>query len=309
MKRIISISLSILLMMLTCFPVSAAYTKPTYLEEMYQINFTDIDVVKNSVGELTISAKDDLSVMRTTNANNDVAQLLDAIAEFPSIEAHMLAMIEETGNSLCAISITEVPLAKVDDHYERISSNARVSTGSTANGMGKFSMYTLVGVDDSNDPGIYVAWTCGSWSKNSFLGGENYPDAGYDYVLQSSPSTFVRYEDSLSVHYNTLSTVGVEGENFWRENGNATYVRYALQDDPPDARQCDSFILATRSYGPLSNGEYRQINSYYVHTWKQLTISVAVAAGISPERSVGLEITPSLVDKCWQVYNYVTFNF
>lgn len=291
-----------------CLPASASTDELTYLEDMYQINFTDLEFNLDSTGKLVICPKENLTRSRASTANKDVAQLLDAIEGTPGIEKHMISMMEETGSTLCAISITEVPLAWVDNHYERIETNAR-SVSSSPNGRGMFSMYTIVGVDDSTDPGIYVAWTCGSWSENSFVGGENYPGAGYDYVLQSTPSTFVRYEDSLSVHYNTLNTMGVEGENFWREAGNTYYVRYALEDDPLDMRQCDSFILATRSYGPLSNGEYRQINSYYVHTWQQMTVSVSVNAGIYPERSISLQITPGNVNKAWQVYNYVTFNF
>lgn len=170
-------------------------------------------------------------------------------------------------------------------------------------------MYTLV-VSAEEDPGVtgrYVAWTCGSWSANSFLDTENYPAAGHDYVLQSTPNTFSRFEDELSVTYNYNPTEGINGQEFWRENGDINYVRYALEDDPTGIRQCKSFILSTISFAPLSSGEYRQINSYYVHTWEQQTLSVSVS--VNSDSTVGLELTPGSVTQSWQVYNYVTFNF
>lgn len=236
---------------------------------MYQINFTDIDVHTNDAGELETSTKENITRIRSNTANEKILLLQEAIEEFPSIEEHMIAMMEDTGNTLCAISITEVPLSWVDDHYERIPVNSRSATESQPNGKGKFPFYTLIGSDDSD-------------------------------------GTASRYSDSLSVTYNNSPTAGESGDDFWRENGDSSYVRYALEDDPMGIRQCTSFILSTTPYAPRSTA-YRQINSYYVHTWKQLSLGVSVSA--NSEKTVGLEITPSLTNKSWQVYNYVTFNF
>ena len=99
---------------------------------------------------------------------------------------------------------------------------------------------------------------------------------------------------------------GVNGEEFWRENGDSSYVRYAIEDDPFGIVQNSSFYLSTTSIAPKSN-EVRQIASYYVHTWKQMTLSVSV--DVSSEKSVTLSLTPSIKDKSWQVYNYVSFDF
>lgn len=309
MKRCISFSLFLVLFALSVIPISAASTNTTYYqEEMYQINFSDIDIQVSDAGELVFCAKEDSSITRAVAADNGVAQLLEAIEEFPSMESHMATMLEETGCSLCAISITEVPLLWIDDHYERIPANiSKTADSSNPNGKGKFAMYTMIGVNDSTDPGKYVAWTCGSWSDSSIWGGEDYPAGGDDYVLQSTPNTFSRYDDALSVVYNNEPTSGEDGDEFWRENGDSSYVRYALEDSPSIFRRCTSFVLSTASYAPLSDGEYRQINSYYVHTWKQMSLSVSISA--NSDKTVGLELTPGISDKSWQVYNYITFNF
>ena len=64
-------------------------------------------------------------------------------------------------------------------------------------------------------------------------------------------------------------------------------------------------ILRTNLSG--SSTAWRTINSYYVHTWKDLDISVSVSAHSG--REVALSITPSISEKSWQVYSYVSFNF
>lgn len=156
-------------------------------------------------------------------------------------------------------------------------------------------MYTLV-VSAEEDPGVtgrYVARTCGSWSANSFLDTENYPAAGHDYVLQSTPNTFSRFEDELSVTYNYNPTEGINGQEFWRENRDINYVRYALEDDPTGIRQCKSFILSTISFAPLSSGEYRQINSYYVH-------GLPVSLSPSLMSDFGIILALSVQSSAWQ---------
>lgn len=307
MKKIMSLVLAALLLCTTCLPASAAQTVEEYVEEMYQINFTDINVSVDENGRLSVKVKDNLSSARNSMAENNIVKLQEVIQEFPCVESDMLTMMEETDGELCAISITEVPLIWNGDHYERMSANTRGQTSSESNGNGKFLMYTMVGGCYSNDEDAYVVMTCGSWSANSFLGGQNYPAAGEDYVLQSCPNSFVRIEDELTVTYNNAPVEGTEGENFWREDGNEYFVQYALEDDPFGTRQCKSFVLTTGAYGPASDGEYRQINSYYVHTWKALTIETSF--GVNTEKEVSVDITPSIVNKSWQVYNYVTFNF
>ena len=135
---------------------------------------------------------------------------------------------------------------------------------------------------------------------------EAYPDSGEDFVLQTSPNTFSRKSDSLNVKYDTSPTTGASGDDFWRENGDSTYVRYAIQDDPLGYRQCKSFTLTTVSAGPASS-QLRQIGSYYVHTWEDMTLDVSVDA--STDKSVTLSLSPGVERNSWQVYNYVAFDF
>lgn len=168
-------------------------------------------------------------------------------------------------------------------------------------------MYTSIfgGMEEFAGEYKYTAITFGSWS-NSFIGGSNYPASGDDYVLQASPNTFSRDSDSMMAFYDNSPTEGVSGDDYWRENGDSTYVRYAIQDDPFGYRQCSSFALTTVSAGPKSS-KIRQIASYYVHTWETITLSVTI--NVSTEDSVSLDLTPSKANKSWQVYNPVTFEF
>lgn len=163
----------------------------------------------------------------------------------------------------------------------------------------------LGGVQPLNNQYRYVARTFGSWS-NSTVGGANYPDAGNDYVLQASPTTFARNSDSLVATYDHNPAGGSSGSDFWREDGNESFVRYAIKDDPVGYRQLKSFTMAAIYDAPQS-GTTRQINSYYVHTWKSMSLSATVSA--SSDKKVTLSLTPSILEKSWQVYNYVTFNF
>lgn len=89
-------------------------------------------------------------------------------------------------------------------------------------------------------------------------------------------------------------------------DGGVNYLKCTIYDDPLGVRQNKSFTLECISAGN-SSSDYRMINSYYVHTWKSLSIDVSV--GVSSNQEVSLNIDPSLENKSWQLYNYVTFDF
>lgn len=69
-----------------------------------------------------------------------------------------------------------------------------------------------------------------------------------------------------------------------------------------------SVRLYASSKGNRAN-YYRTINSYYVHTWKSLSIKVSASASANSDKKYGvsLSITPSVSEKSWQVYSYVSF--
>ncbi len=304
-KRITSLLLVVVVLVGTQ-KSSNVYAANEYLETTYQINFTDLNVQVTDDNKLSFETKSGLKRNRSRMMNSSIGTLERIIEEFPDVETILIDNIQK--GDLKAVSFTEVPLTYVDDHYERVSaSKARSYEGSAQNGKGKFLMWTsIIGGNNSAGSGYeYLATTYGTWSKNNIIGGSNYPAAGTDYVLQACPKTFSRVSDTFSAYYDN-GAEGVNGEEFWRENGDSFYVRYAIEDDPFGIVQNSSFYLSTTSIAPKSN-EVRQIASYYVHTWKQMSLSVSLE--LCTDKSATLSLTPSIVDKSWQVYNYVSFDF
>lgn len=309
-KSILCLALSAVMLTGTCATAFAQENTPKYQETYLYVDFANLDISKGQDG-WTIVPKNNLSKSTNTSAESDIDKLDALIEEFPDVEENLFDDISED-DELVGVSFTEVPLMQVDDHYERIpvntNPNARGTEESDQNGKGKFLLYTKItgGTTAVTGGYKYTAYTYGSWSVNNILGGSNYPASGDDFVFQTSPSTFSRTSDSMSAKYDHSPTTGVSGDDYWRENGDSSYVRYGIADDPLGYRQNTSFTLKTVSAGPKSSA-VRQIGSYYVHTWSEMNVSASV--DFSSEKSVTLSITPSISEESWQVYNYVPFSF
>lgn len=310
-KKALSLFLASIMLLSCIVNVSAAQCEDTdleaseYQETHFQINFADYNVSVDD-GTIHIEANEMMEIRENEAANDNLDKLAEIFEEFPDVEKNLVNDYWADGE-LLAVSFTEVPLMYVDGHYERVPIQTMEYETSDKNGNGSFLMYTTIsgGVDPFAKEYKYEAKTYGSWS-NSIIGREKYPDAGADYVFQTSPNTFSRDSDSIDVYYDHNPNKGVAGKDFWRENGDATYVRYAIKDDPFWVRQCESFSLTTVSAGPKSS-KIRQIGSYYIHTWEKMTIDVSV--DVSTDKSVSLSLDPGNVEKSWQVYNYVSFDF
>ena len=281
-----------------------------YLEYHYQVNFDDLDVFVLSGTTLDIASngnrKMDAETVEAINA------FVASLSESSDVEAEIIATLNDN-QQLAAISFTEAPLLFVDDHYERVMAAAASTYASSDDSKkGKFKLYTSVSRSFSakeNGKYTYTTKTFGSWSENSFVGGEDYPDSGEDYILQSTPNTWTRMSHSMTARYDNTPFTGVEGDDFWAEGGGANYLQYAIEDDPYEfakARQNKSFTLTCESEGDAS-ASARIIHSRYVHTWKSLSIAISVSVDSSKE--VVLEITPSSTENNWPLYNYITFDF
>lgn len=101
----------------------------------------------------------------------------------------------------------------------------------------------------------------------------------------------------------------VSGDDFWQDAGSTHYIQYAIKDDPYEfakARQNKNFMLVC-TYLANSSTFMRKINSYYIHTWEKMGISVSISASSSCE--VTLEITPSMQENRWRLYNDLDFDF
>ncbi len=188
---------------------------------------------------------------------------------------------------------------------------AQTQNGTTAyEAEQNFALFTMV---SKQSDGKYIASSWGTWERGSWVGGKNYPASGHDYLLQSVPDSFSRLSHDFSCLYNTSGSPdltskaynGTEGKEYTITDGGNTYIKVKLKDDPFGLGRLSMCILQTTHRS--SSNESRTINSYYVHTWKEMDISVSISAHSSREAS--LTITPSISENSWQVYSYVTFNF
>lgn len=286
-------------------------SEPEYLEYHYQVNFDDLDVFVVNGATFDIASNGGQEMDAETAEAVDA--LMASLSECSEIEEQIVAMLNDN-QQLAAISFTEAPLLLKDGHYERIkTADAGNYADSDKNGDGKFTLYTSVyrNVKSLDEHGNYeyTTTTYGAWSENSFLGGHDYPDSGEDYILQSTPNTWTRTSHCVIAYYDNSPVLGVEGEDYHISSGNTNYLQCAIQDDPYDfakARQNTSFTMTCTSTGDHTTLT-RMINSYYVHTWAEMSIGVSILA--SSKKEISLSVTPQIQEKSWNVYNYVSFDF
>ncbi len=316
-RKLMSMILSVACILSLAIPASAtdlpqAESEPILAETHFQVNFNDVNVSIIGEHDIRITLADDISPIsahHVATSQEDVSALEKALAEDPDL-TEIIANPHSSDGELVAISGTEAPLLFVEDHYERVTEAAYSSTYESSEDSlkGKFALYTTVYRSyspNSNGTYTYTTATHGRWTENSFLGGSDYPSFGEDFVLQSTPNTWVRLTDTMTARYDD-ATDGEQGDEFWRLTGDSHYVKWGIEDDPLGDRQNRRFTLTCESEGP-TRSTARMINSYYVHTWKSMSLSVSVSA--SSAKEVALTLTPSIKDNNWQVYNYVSFNF
>lgn len=296
-----------------------------YEETRDQINFDKLLVYVVNNSRVVVEVNPTLSLLKKYAAKKEKAKY-DKYVETHPQEIDDLFDDVNSNNYLCAISYTDAPLELVDDHYERVlkdkndSSNSLINTLSESNISSpskryRFTLKTKIyrlGVGGNYS---YFAKTYGDWeTSTSILSGEKKPAAGEDYILQACPT--VTIDSHLSTSYNYTvngSTAGKEGDTFFLEDGGDSWTRYSVKDDPVGKAQLKSFVCS-QSFKAQSTSQTKKINSYYVHTWKKMSLSVTASgtAGLSggkPSASITLSLTPSIAEKQWNVYNFVSFNW
>lgn len=250
------------------------------------------------------------------------------------VENHPQAVNElldavNSSDHICAISYTEAPVVYAEDHYERIpkEDNANLSLfaisasaadkidTSKASLRHKLTLQTSIVRRGTSAPYIYTARTYGTWDNSpSVFGGEKKPAAGNDFVVQACPT--ITNSDWFSSTYNyetSGSKNGQEGINYFRTDGNDSWVKYEVVDDPVGLAQLETFSLS-QTFKAQSTTATKKINSYYIHTWKQMSVTVTAngSAGVSggkPSAGVALSFSPSISEKQWQLYNSVSFDW
>ncbi|MDR1927196.1 MAG: hypothetical protein LBQ33_00985 [Oscillospiraceae bacterium] len=300
-------------------------TEPEYLEYHEQIDFADLNVAVANVDELVVTVDEGTSLFKRVSARKELDKLTAYMAKYEDVEQELIADVLKDDGDVAALSYTEAPLIEADGHLERISVATKsvlpftvsvsAATGQSS-GSGKYTFTLQTRIQSfgyASGAYVYEARTTGRWSSTSILGGEKHQASGHDFVLQASPELV--YSDAFSCKYKQYvlggTKNGVIREDYWKEGGGDAYVKYAVKDMLPSLIELTDFTLITthRAQATATSQKPKKINSYYVHTWKKMDLGVSVSGKVSLHPSITLSLTPQFVEKQWQVYDYVVYNF
>lgn len=304
--------------MISSVPVNAAGVQSNYegkyVETRQQLNTENIMFEKDSNGDITISMNENVLGVKKRATEDTIEKLDSLMTRYEGLEDLLLESVE-TDEELVAISYTECPLELVDGHLQRIektsgTNNSIIKVASAVSGSTHTKYYLSLVTSITRGTAVgdgrynYTCKTKAVWSNNAIIGLEEYPAAGMDYIYQTTPNTFARYDDALSLTYNNERTPK-SGTDYSCDDGNDTYIKYSIADDPVGTAQMTNCTLTTYCKAYPSSG--RTINSYYIHTWTSMSCTASIEA--STDKAVSLSITPSISQKSWPLYSYVTFDF
>lgn len=133
-------------------------------------------------------------------------------------------------------------------------------------------------------------------------------------MAQTCPN--VTYSASFSSKYNHKidgSYYGKEGKNYHCYNGGDSWIKYGVQDDPVGIAQLKTATL-TQKFKATKTTYTKKIHSCYVHTWKSMACSMSVSgsagqSGGKPSYGISITAQPSIKDKSWPLYNFVSFDW
>ncbi len=292
-----------------------------YEEYHDQINFDGLMVFSVNKKDVVVEVDPTISWHEKLDAERQLCKYNKYVERHPEAVSELLDSVNNS-DLVCAISYTEAPLIYVVDHFERIPKNSVVSLDqfttsatSTASTRYNLTLKTSVTRAGSSNPYTYTAKTYGTWDNSiSVFTGKKKPAGGNDFVLQSCPT--VTSETSFSSRYNyktSGSIYGIQGKNYFLSDGGDSWAKYEVVDDPTGLAQLKTFELVQK-FKAISTTKTKKINSYYIHTWEAMSVSVSVGgevgmSGKEPSAGVSLSITPSITDKQWQLYNYVSFDW
>lgn len=304
---------------LTAFAEEEMYTP--YEESRGQVDFDNLEVVICGRNRIALSVDESLGWFSRFSGKRELAKAEAFLDENPAVEEALAQEMAEGEGNLMAVGYTIAPLVEVDGHYERVkkenkllnlllapftigaSANSRTGGSTRPKESDYFVMSTTIWDKNSMPGHDYIARTYAHWTKNSMLSGSQYPAGGDDFVLLAVPGGMTMVSERCQVKYGT-SGYG-SSKDYSRVTGGDNWVQFAVVDDPLGPRQLTEVALDGYCKGGVSSAT-RKVNSYYVHTWKALTISLGFNISAS---GTSLSITPSIEDKSWPLYSYVVFNF
>lgn len=331
-KKVLGIVLAILLIVSTPCMSFANNTNNSYNSEKYeeyhdQINFEDLMMFVVNKNAIVVTVDPTISFFKKIKAKKQKEKYERYVENHPEAAEELLDAVNSSDH-ICAISYTEAPLIYIEDHYERIpkednnislfcinASAADEIAISNASLRHRLTLQTSIVRRGTSSPYIYTARTYGTWNNSvSLFGGETKPAAGNDFILQACPTITNSVRFSSKYNYETSgSKNGQEGTNYFRTDGGDSWVKYEVVDDPVGLAQLSEFSLS-QTFKAQSTTATKKINSYYIHTWKQMSVAVSVggSAGVSggkPSAGVSLSFAPTISDKQWQLYNSISFDW
>lgn len=304
---------------MTAFAEEEPYTP--YEESRGQVNFDNLELMVYSQNQVDLSVDESLGWLSKLSGKRELAKAEALLEEYPSIEEQMAQAALEGEGNLRAVGYAVAPLVEVDGHYERvkkenkllnlllapfsIGASAKHQNGSNARPKESdyFVMFTTIWDKHDFSGQDYIARTYAHWTKNSALGGSKYPASGDDFILLAVPEAMIMKNERCQVKYGPYGNGS--SNDYSRVTGGRNWVAFSIVDDPLGPRQLTEVALDGYCDGGVTTAK-RKINSYYVHTWKSLNITVGFNIGPG---GTSLSITPGINNKSWQLYSYVVFNF
>jgi len=225
---------------------------------------------------------------------------------------------------MAALSYTEAPLeegpdgelVRVEKHKAPLLGFIALAANQSAHSSGSpyksFTLTTSIYRFYNNAPYTYLAETYGVWKGTSLLGDGNPGAAGDDYVLQSCPEMIL--SDACLAYYKQagITFEGRLGKEYRRENAENSYSRYAISGSYSysilNLGQLNQFLLQTTHQANAAT-TYKRINSYYVHTWDQMSLNVTPNGKVGKDSSIILNLSTSKDKKQWQLADFVAYKF
>ena len=332
-KKLFAIVLATLIILYTpCISFASNSTidnnNNKYEEYHDQINFDNLMLYVINKTDVFVEVDPTVSLFKRFEANKQKEKYDKYVEEHPEATIEMLNIVNNS-DYLCAISYTDAPLIFVEDHFERIPKEntanknilglkayaADISTKSDASTRHRLTLKTSITRRGTSNPYTYYPSTSGTWNNStSLFDGETQPAGGNDFVLQSCPTVTSSSVFHSTYNYSTNgSKNGQEGINYFLTDGKDSWVKYEVVDDPVGLAQLSTFSLG-QTFKAQTTSTTKKINSYYIHTWKELSVAVSVSgtAGVTggaPSAGVALSFTPTIKDKQWQLYNFVSYNW
>lgn len=331
-KKVFAVILSISIIISTPCISFASNSRKTangleYEEYHDQINFENLMILLVNKKDVLVEVDPTISFFEKFEATKQKEKYDRYIENNPEAINELVDAVNSC-EYVCAISYTEAPLLYVEDHYERIpkegnnrgllvvnANAADKSLSSNPSSRHRLTLKTTIIRRGSSNPYTYYASTSGTWDNStSVFDGKTQPAGGNDFIMQACPTVTSRAIFSSTYNYSTSgSKNGQEGTNYFMTDGGDSWVKYEVVDDPAGLAQLKTFRLQ-QTFKAKTTETTKKINSYYIHTWKQMSVSVSVSgnagkSGGQPSAGVSLSFTPTISDKQWQLYNFVSYNW